>query len=520
MAYKYFIKGVRKFNDEKVAEKAKTLFLSEDEDYNLLARRKTGKNGEVDSITVLIDEWSTQGVRISYRIDGLIEVELPWLASIMDVRYCFAYLQAAKKVHRSARFVDENGKDVKITNEEARQQWFVRCDNMSEIIEKGEGLTVKGWFRDFYIHPDRYDKESSIEDKVYKAFDEFTHLQWLTLGFDELPEENRHISEEEELSSIRVLDNTKQCFIEDCSYIGLMQDNTCKMVRLLDFYEQMEGNENFIRMDYKQALLNPLPNDQWEQVFEKAEGIVIENYRKTFIMRWNTDISGYTMEDLEDSIENFYEEGFYYDWSIWDYKKVHIGDNFFMVRTGNGVNGIVMKGTFTGMPYVDEDWSGRGRKVYYIRMSLTHLIHPDKCSSVLTTEELSGAIPGFNWQDGHSGELLTDCQASKLEQIWNAYLCRAHDFQEKNRGVVETFIEKGKQTVVNENRFEIRCHEWGDDSDYNWSWSNTLQGALDCLKQFREKDPDNIYENLYIIEHHKDGTLSIPEYDRDTFEII
>jgi hypothetical protein len=237
-------------------------------------------------------------------------------------------------------------------------------------------------------------------------------------------------------------------------------------------------------------------------------------------MRWNTDISGYTLSDFEDSMDNFYEEGFYYDWSIWDYKKVHIGDHFFMVRTGNGVNGIVMKGTFTGMPYVDEDWSGRGRKVHYIRMSLTHLIHPDKCSSVLTTEELSSAIPGFNWQDGHSGELLTDSQASKLEQIWNAYLCRAHEFQEKNRGVVGPFIEKGKQTVVNENRFEIRCHEWGDDSDYNWSWSNTLQGALDCLKQFREKDPDNIYENLYIIEHHKDGTPSIPDYNRDTFEII
>jgi hypothetical protein len=34
MAYKYYIKGVRKFNDEKVAEKVETLFLSEDEGYN------------------------------------------------------------------------------------------------------------------------------------------------------------------------------------------------------------------------------------------------------------------------------------------------------------------------------------------------------------------------------------------------------------------------------------------------------------------------------------------------------
>ncbi len=452
MAYKYYIKGIRKFNDEKVEDKAKSLFLNEDEDYQLMVRKNTDKNGEIESFTVLIDEVSTQGVKVSYRIDGQIEVELPWLASIMDVRFCYAYLQAAKKVHRAARFIDENGKDVKITNKEAREQWFVRCDNMSEIIEKGEDLTVKGWYRDFFIHPDRYNKESSIEDKVYKAFDEFAHLQWQTLGYEELPEENRHITEEEEISSIRVLDNTKQCFIEDCSYLGLMQGNTCKMVKLLDFYALMEDNENFLRMDYKQALLNPMPDDQWNQIIENSEGIVIENYRKTFIMRWNTDISGYTMADFEDSMSNFQDDGFYYDWSIWEYKKVHKGDKFYMIRTGNGVNGVVMKGTFTGTPYADEDWSGRGRKVYYIRMSLTHLIHPDRSSSVLTTEELSSAIPDFNWQEGHSGELLTDSQAAQLEQTWNEYLIRAHEISEKTqkcKELDESFMKKDNHLLYN-----------------------------------------------------------------------
>ena len=49
------------------------------------------------------------------------------------------------------------------------------------------------------------------------------------------------------------------------------------------------------------------------------------------------------------------------------------------------------------------------------------------------------------------------------------------------------------------------------------SKSGVMNGEM---KKFRDKDPDNIYEHLYIIEHHKDGTLSIPEYDSDTFEII
>ena len=47
------------------------------------------------------------------------------------------------------------------------------------------------------------------------------------------------------------------------------------------------------------------------------------------------------------------------------------GDKFYMIRTGEGKNGVVMRGTIIGTPYPDEDWSGKGRKVYYIRMSLT-----------------------------------------------------------------------------------------------------------------------------------------------------
>ena len=41
--------------------------------------------------------------------------------------------------------------------------------------------------------------------------------------------------------------------------------------------------------------------------------------------------------------------------------------------------------------------------------------------------------------------------------------------------------------MSNESKFEIRSQEWGDDSDYNWSWSNTLQGTLDCLKAIQGK---------------------------------
>ena len=126
------------------------------------------------------------------------------------------------------------------------------------------------------------------------------------------------------------------------------------------------------------------------------------------------------------TLKDFFDEGFYYDWSIWDHQKAHIGDKFYMIRTGEGANGVVMRGTIIGQPYPDEDWSGKGRKVYYIRMSLTNMIHPDRSPLLLTTDELTEAIPDFNWEEGHSGEILSDSQADKLEDVWKGYIERTH----------------------------------------------------------------------------------------------
>ena len=66
--------------------------------------------------------------------------------------------------------------------------------------------------------------------------------------------------------------------------------------------------------------------------------------------------------------------------------------------------------------------------------------------------------------------------------------------------------------------FQARCHEWGDNSDYLWTTCETLDGALKSIKSFYEKEPHNIYEYLYIIEVAEDGTKSIPNWDRNTYE--
>ncbi len=426
MAYKFTIKGIRKFNEEKVAEKTLTSYrgIVDDPEIKIRYNQETGE--EKESYTMMTENVSTQGINVKHMVGGNIIVELPWLASQMDVRLCYAYLNAIKKVHRAAHIIDEEDKYVKLTEADAKEQWHLRCNNMDEMINRGEKVVIAGAMRDFYLNPTKYVGRDEATNKIQEAFEDFTTVQWTNLEAVNIREEKRHITEEEELSSIRVIDNTEDVFIGSCQYVGMMKGNNCKMVKFGDFCTLMEDQEEFRLLDDAHALLYKMDEELWNNLYVKANGVLKENFRKTFIMRWNTDISNYKLSEFEDAMEDFFEEGYYYDWSIWDYQKAHIGDRFYMIRTGDGNHGVVMRGTIIGNPYPDEDWSGKGRKVYYIRMNLSNMIHPERTPLLLTTDELTEAIPDFNWTEGHSGEILNDAQATKLEEVWKEYVERAH----------------------------------------------------------------------------------------------
>lgn len=46
---------------------------------------------------------------------------------------------------------------------------------------------------------------------------------------------------------------------------------------------------------------------------------------------------------------------------------------------------------------------------------------------IISTEQLQKAIPDFEWSKGHSGTLLTEAQARKLEEIFAQYLLSVKD---------------------------------------------------------------------------------------------
>lgn len=162
---------------------------------------------------------------------------------------------------------------------------------------------------------------------------------------------------------------------------------------------------------------------------------------KTYILFWNPAISSYKFDDFQRELEEITDDYYNMNWSVWEYENAHAGDRFFMVRCGEGKTGICMSGYFSSDPYQDEDWSGRGRVTYYMDIDPDVMIHPEY-RPILTTEELMKEIPSFDWKGGHSGRLIDEKSAEKLEALWN-------QFQEKNEEIfrIRVFREEKDPSV-------------------------------------------------------------------------
>ena len=208
---------------------------------------------------------------------------------------------------------------------------------------------------------------------------------------------------------------------------------------------------------------------------------------KTFILFWNPRISSYKFEDLQRELEEMSECYNNMNWSVWEYDKAHAGDRFFMVRCGDGKTGICMSGYFSSEPYKDEDWSGRGRVTYYLDLEPDVMIHPEYLP-ILTTNELMSEIPTFDWTGGHSGRLLDDVFAVKLETLW------------------KSFVEK------NEEKFKIRAfRQEVDPSDFVRPADNTIV----CYLSLTSKGKVQVYNFHNEIDEAFDNVEKAKQYAHD-----
>ncbi len=164
--------------------------------------------------------------------------------------------------------------------------------------------------------------------------------------------------------------------------------------------------------------LNNQENDD-NELSDELDTSSEDRMPKTYLMRWNPAISSFKLDEYRNAVVE-YDGEFYMNWSIYEYEEAQEGDVYYMLRVGEGNTGIVWRGVFTSDTYLSHDWAGTSKKRYYVDITCEEAAHPESRPH-MTTEELQEAIPDIDWTKGHSGELLTEEQAQKLEELWDRY---------------------------------------------------------------------------------------------------
>ena len=151
----------------------------------------------------------------------------------------------------------------------------------------------------------------------------------------------------------------------------------------------------------------------WELQFEV---VPVLGAHRNYLLRWNPSISSFTNKDYKECVANQVHGMFHLNWSIYEWQEARRGDYFYMLRTGDDKAGIVFSGQLISDPYPADDWAGTTKRRMYADLVCMNPVGPDAKPSV-SLEELQKAIPEYEWAKGHSGALLSEDVAEKLESL-------------------------------------------------------------------------------------------------------
>ena len=67
--------------------------------------------------------------------------------------------------------------------------------------------------------------------------------------------------------------------------------------------------------------------------------------------------------------------------------------------------------------YNGDDWAGTTKRRCYVDMVCQNAAEPGDVP-FLSLERLKEAIPDYNWEEGHSGEVLPEDVRERLDELW------------------------------------------------------------------------------------------------------
>ena len=374
---------------------------------------------EIARTTMYIKGGSSQGIETILLKSGLFTINLPYLASRTDVALAFTLMREAKKLRPDLVIYDgdeETFADLSEDNEV--ETYYYRLDNMSNIIEKQDNhIGVNGLMHEFHIFPEYIKAQMpdvEPQEWTYKAFEDFIDIQWNYGDYDNFSRAEIGDPDGEEFIG-RILGNNKG-FAGVCQKVILYKDKETKIVPVDDFFEATKDNKYVKRLDYAQFVIDEMPDDEWVRFYDSFDAEPIR-HAKTYLLRWNPGISSFKLETYRQATTEC-PDGFGFDWSVYEWEDAHKGDRYFMLRTGDENAGIVFRGIFTSDPYEDKDWAGQGKQRHYMKMDCFDCVSADQ-KPPIDIELLEKEIPEIDWSKGHSGELLSEETAEKLNELWD-----------------------------------------------------------------------------------------------------
>lgn len=134
---------------------------------------------------------------------------------------------------------------------------------------------------------------------------------------------------------------------------------------------------------------------------------------KTFILPWDPATSQYGFEQFEADFDNIEFGSF--RWILPQNSRVRSGDNLYVVKCGEGTQGIVMKGFFT-------TGVRKGRGKCWAEFRPTFMIHPGNGVSFVPIDSLAGIIPEGPLSQGEI--LLSPDAAMAVGALWDSCVSR------------------------------------------------------------------------------------------------
>lgn len=294
-----------------------------------------------------------------------------------------------------------------------------RLINLRSMIETpvpGQHLGATGFYHEFIVPSKNDYPDMDIEEMVFKAADLFVELQWAYSDYFSASKADITTPAGESYVA-RFLTNAEDTFVGMCQHVCLICNKEVKDVHIQDFFKVAKDNPYFKKVDVGQFIMRKMPDDEWQKFYDAFD---VEPMRspKTYLLRWNPAISSFKLETYRKATTEC-PDGFGFNWSIYEWEEARDGDRYYILRTGDDNAGIVWHGVFTSDPYEDEDWAGQGKQRHYMKMDCYDCVPADQ-KPPLNIELLEKEIPEIDWRKGHSGQLLTEEVADKLNELWNA----------------------------------------------------------------------------------------------------